>query len=306
MGFLFVILGTLMWSLDTLIRYPLLATLRPDTMVFLEHLFLVMIFVPLLFLRKARLPLQKNTLVPFLVIGVLGSAISTLAFTRAFVLINPSLVILLQKLQPLVVISLSSLVLKEKIRPRFFIWATLAILGGALISYPDIHPLFTANTNLPAGATCGTVPMTYTATFGYALTLLAVLGWGASTVFGKKLTLQGLDENQILLGRFGFGFLFLFFYCLSFGSLPTLQLGTEAYLKVLGMVLISGLLGMWLYYRGLKQLPAHIASLAELFFPFSAVLINWIFLDKALVPIQIAGAVLLTAASIGVQRRSTT
>ena len=34
MGFLFVILGTLMWSLDTLIRYPLLATLRPDTMVF--------------------------------------------------------------------------------------------------------------------------------------------------------------------------------------------------------------------------------------------------------------------------------
>lgn len=296
MGFLFVILGTLMWSLDTLIRYPLLATLRPDTMVFLEHLFLVMIFVPLLFLRQARFPLEKRTLVPFLVIGVLGSAISTLAFTRAFSLINPSLVILLQKLQPLVVISLSTLVLKEKIRPRFFVWATLAILGGALISYPDISPLFEATSESGTAWTSVT-------TLGYAFTLLAVVGWGASTVFGKKLSLQGLDENQIMFGRFGFGFLFLFFYCLSIGSLPTFALGSTTYLKVLGMVLISGLLGMSLYYRGLRRLPAHIASLAELFFPFSAVLINWIFLGKALVPIQIAGALLLTGASMAVQYR---
>lgn len=303
MGFLFVILGTLMWSLDTLIRYPLLATLRPDTMVFLEHLFLVMIFVPLLFLRRAQLPLQRSTLIPFLVIGVIGSAISTLAFTRAFSLINPSLVILLQKLQPLVVISLSALMLKEKIRPRFFVWATLAILGGALISYPDISPLFVGNPDASPDSGANATVLSSTATLGYALTLLAVLGWGASTVFGKKLTLQGLDENQILFGRFGFGFLFLFIYCLSLGSLPTFQLGSEAYLKVLAMVLISGLLGMFLYYKGLRRLPAHITSLAELFFPFSAVLINWIFLGKALVPIQIAGAVLLTAASIGVQHR---
>lgn len=295
MAFIFIVLGTLMWSLDTLIRYPLLAVLNSDTMVFLEHLFLVMIFLPLLFLGRARLPLNRRSLVPFLVVGVLGSAVSTLAFTRAFSLINPSLVILLQKLQPLVVITLSFAVLQEKIRPRFFTWAALAILGGALVSYPDIASVFQGGDPWPR--------LSGGAAAGYALTLLAVVGWGASTVFGKKLSQQGLNETQILLGRFGFGFAFLFLYCLSLGRLPTAALGSLTYLKVLGMVLISGLLGMFLYYKGLRRVPAHIASVAELFFPFSAVLINWIFLGKTLTPVQITGAVLLTAAAVILQRR---
>ena len=109
MAFFYIALGTFMWSLDTLIRYPLLGSVRPETMVFIEHSFLVLYFLPLLFINKFDFKkLNRSAILGFVVIGMLGSAASTLAFTKAFSLVNPSLVILLQKLQPLVVILLSS------------------------------------------------------------------------------------------------------------------------------------------------------------------------------------------------------
>lgn len=291
MGFLFIIFGTLMWSLDTLIRYPLLASLKPETIVFTEHLVLSLIFLPSLILAKRKMrSYGLSALVSFLVIGVVGSAISTLAFTTAFSLINPSLVILLQKLQPIIVISLSAIVLQEQIKKQFYLFALLALVGGLLVSYPDFARLL-ESTQPEQGVM-----------LGYFLTLLAVAGWAAATVFGKKLTLQGFTERQIMSGRFFFGFWSLLIYCSINSGLPTSSFGIDTSLKIAAMVLLSGMLGMFLYYKGLKLLSAHNASIAEMFFPVSAIAINWIFLGKELHAVQIAGAVILIGASLGINR----
>jgi len=290
MGFLFIVLGTLMWSLDTLIRYPLLAVVSADTMVFIEHLFLFAYFLPLLFINKFDFKkINGAAFTGFLVIGMIGSAASTLAFTKAFSLINPSLVILLQKLQPFVAISLSSLMLKERIHKSFYVCALPAFLGAFLLSYKDVAPVFTGS--LEAGVT-----------LGYVLTLIAVIGWGASTVFGKNLSSRGFAESEIMAGRFIFGFVLLAAYCAAQGSLPTSDINLEVYVKILVMVIISGLIGMYFYYKGLKSLPAHIAAVAELFFPLSAVTINWVFLGKTLDALQITGAVLLVGSSLLLQK----
>ncbi len=290
MGFLFIVLGTLMWSLDTLIRYPLLAVVTADTMVFVEHLFLFAYFLPLLFINKFDFKkIDTSAFLSFFVIGMVGSAAATLAFTKAFSLINPSLVILLQKLQPFVAILLSSLMLKERIHKSFYICALPAFLGAFLLSYNDIAPLFTGN--LQAGVS-----------LGYALTLVAVIGWGASTVFGKKLSTRGFTESEIMAGRFIFGFVLLAGYCSARGSLPSTSIDLEVYIKILVMVIISGLIGMYFYYKGLKTLPAHMAAVAELFFPLSAVTINWIFLGKTMDALQITGAIMLAGSSLLLQK----
>ena len=71
MAFLFIILGTLMWSIDTLIRYPLLGQVSASTIVLLEHSFLVIYFIPFLFMTKFNLKrLSKNHLLAFAVIGL--------------------------------------------------------------------------------------------------------------------------------------------------------------------------------------------------------------------------------------------
>jgi drug/metabolite transporter (DMT)-like permease len=292
MAFLSIILGTFLWSVDTLIRYPLLERVNPTTMVLIEHLFLVLYFIPLLFINQFSFKkINASHLLAFVVIGVVGSAASTLAFTKAFSLVNPSLVILLQKLQPFVAISLSSLILKEKLKLNFFLYGTIAFIGALMISLPDILPLFTSANDVSSA------PL-----IGYALALFAVVGWGASTVYGKQLSLKEFSESEIMAGRFIFGFIFLTFYATATQAWPTTDLSYEVYLKILVMVFLSGLLGMYLYYRGLRQLPAHTTAIAELFFPLSAVAVNWIVLGQSLKPLQIAGGIILMGASAMIQK----
>lgn len=289
MAFIFVILGTLMWSLDTLIRYPLMAHLQADTIVFIEHLFLTIYFTPLLFIHKFDFKkLSAKSVFAFCFIGMIGSAISTIAFTKAFSLINPSLVILLQKLQPLIAVSLSAILLNEKITKKFFIYAPIAFLGALLISYNDIAPALQSHESGPI--------------WGYILTLIAVVGWGAATVFGKQLS-HDFSATEIMAGRFIFGFIFLLAFCGSQKTLPSSNISLDLYLKILGMVVISGLVGLYLYYRGLKNLPAHVTSIAEMFFPLSAITINWIFLGKSLEALQIVGGLIIIAASFFLQEK---
>lgn len=295
-GILLVILAGLLWAVDTLIRYPLLfGGISAERIVFTEHLFLSLIFIPLLW--KNRGPIWNtriSSFVYFMFIGVFGSAIGTLAFTKAFTLINPSLVILLQKLQPVISFSLAGIILKEKIKKEFLIWAAFAVIGGLLISSPDIFPD-------PAHFEFNLHFLTQGAVMGYILTMVAVVSWGASTVFGKKLTADGYNEIQIMGGRFLFGFLFLIFYLYANRANVLFDWRPIIWGKILLMVILSGLLGMYFYYRGLKKISAHVCAIAEMFFPLSAVTINWIFLGQKLTPVQMVGAGLLTLGSAVIQ-----
>lgn len=295
-GILFVIFAGLLWAIDTLIRYPLLQNgISAERIVFTEHLFLSMIFLPFLIRDRRTIWQTKVSSVVYLaIIGVFGSAIGTLCFTKAFTMINPSLVILLQKLQPIISFTFAYFFLGEKIKKPFLIWAGVALVGGILISSPDIFP----------GLASFDFKMRFlsqTAMMGYLLTMVAVVSWGASTVFGKKLTAGGMDSVQIMGGRFLFGFVFLIFYAYANKSIIHFDWQILVWGKILLMVLLSGILGMYFYYKGLKTIPARVCALAEMFFPLSAVTINWFILGVKLTPVQLVGAGLLTLGSAVIQ-----
>ena len=135
---------------------------------------------------------------------------------------------------------------------------------------------------------------------GYLLTLFSVIGWGAATVFGKKLSLSGYSDDIILTGRFVTGLIFLApFIALGDGGLFTE--GVDTFGKISLMVFVSGLMGMFLYYQGLRRVSARLGSLAEMFFPFMGVIVNWLILDAILTPIQIIGGLILIGSSLIIQ-----
>lgn len=296
-GILFICTACLVWAFDTLIRYPLLGKGHSAVqIIFFEHLFLCLLFIPSISrLIKKLIKSEKDILFSYFVIGGIGSALSTLAFTKAFTLLNPSLVILLQKLQPVVAITLSGLFLKEKIDSKFIFWSSVCIIGGLGVSYQQIFgglgvekiaDLF--NSNAPYS--------------GLILSLFAVFGWGSATVFGKYLQSKNFKTNEIMSGRFLFGLLtacnFLFFPEKIFYQLNNLFVR-----DIIILVLLSGLIGMFFYYRGLKRIPAKVATLAELFFPLCAVIVNWLFLNNTLDLIQIISAVVLVFGSTIIQMK---
>lgn len=294
-GTFLVILSCLFWGMDTLIRYPLVERgINPITIVFYEHCLLTLFFSLGLIPAIKRIgELKLADVFSFIVIGGLGSAVATVAFTESFQILNPSLVILLQKFQPVVAIILSAIVLKEEIQKQFMIWAGICLIGGLMISSPDIIRFY----HLIQSDFKSVI--SDNAVHGYTLVGISILGWGATTVFGKRLSMVGFDTKDIMAGRFLIGLLVLIPFVKWNTSLILPQ--GEDYLRILIMVLISGALAMWLYYQGLKRLSARTTAIAEMFFPFFAIVVNWFFLGKQLNDIQLIGGAILLVGSLIIQ-----
>lgn len=294
-GTFLVILACLLWGMDTLIRYPLVERgINPVTIVFYEHCILTLIFSLGLIPNIKRIgELKLSDVFSFLIIGGVGSAIATVAFTESFQYLNPSLVILLQKLQPVVAIILAAVILKEEIQKQFLVWAAVCLVGGLLISSPDIERFYTLMVN-NFGAVSSDVALK-----GYGLVGISIVGWGATTVFGKRLSLAGFETKSIMAGRFLTGLLVLIPF-VHWNRNLILPNG-EDYLRILIMVLISGAMAMWLYYQGLKRLSAKTTAIAEMFFPFFAIIVNWVFLGKQLTELQLVGGAILIFGSLVIQ-----
>lgn len=295
LGFFLILAACALWAVDTLVRYPLMGKLNNSfAIVFYEHLLLTIILLVISVKSWSKIKAIKiSHLFYFLMIGGVGSAFATMAFTQAFSILNPSLVILLQKFQPVVAIILASIVLKEKIQKVFILWASVCLVGALLISFEDILNIVNSASSLEE------LLLHQKAMQGYLLVMFSIVGWGAATVFGKKLVTLGYGDDVILAGRFTMGFLCLLPFAFSDKSLFTHSM--ETYGSISLMVLISGLLGMYLYYQGLRKISARLCSLAEMFFPLMAVIVNWLFLEAVLTPVQILGGIILILGSLVIQ-----
>ncbi len=286
LGILYVILACFLWATDALIRYPLTTQgVTAFELVFFEHVILTAIFIPFLFKHRERF--YKTTMAEigyFFVIGGIGSALATLSFTEAFKILNPSQVILFQKFQPVVAILLARAVLGETLNSKFLFWAGICILGAVMISYHDLGQFFQ-----------GTI-FSQKTLIGYGWVAISVVGWGASTVFGKKLS-DTYTDTEVMCGRFLMAFACLLPFV--FQGQQELSISFNVGWKILVMVLLSGLLAMYFYYKGLGKISAKTCALTELFFPFCAIILNWLFLAQGLSEIQlIGGGLLLLGSSI--------
>jgi len=284
-----------MWAIDTLIRYPLVGKgLDPIVVVFFEHVLLAAVFLPKLLSAIPRIgELKLSDAFSFIVVGVVGSALATVAFTGAFAYLNPSLVILLQKFQPVVAILLARLVLGEQVPRPFLLWASVCLVGGVLVSAPDLQQVWELLSQNPQNLASDR------AVRGYTLVLISVVGWGATTVFGKKLSLAGFETTSLMAGRFGLGFVAMAFV-VPWGR-EMIFADPMDYARIAAMVVISGLLAMAFYYQGMKRLPAKLCSILEMFFPLMAIGVNWFILGQQLLEVQLLGGGLLILGALVLQ-----
>ncbi|MFG1499179.1 DMT family transporter [Halobacteriovorax sp. XZX-3] len=293
-GLVFILIACFIWALDTLIRYPLLYKYNSsEIIVFGEHLFLTILFLPTLYMaRKKIMKMKPFEMLCFFMIGAMGSAIATLTFTKSFALLNPSLVILLQKLQPFIAISLAYLILKERITKRFLLWAAVSLFGAILISYQDINSAI----NL---IKAGQVSFDRSSLYGLCLALVSVISWGSATVFGKYLMKSNWIEKEVMSLRFVVGLMAIIPFMIASGT--GLNFPIELWGKVSILALISGIFGMYFYYKGLGQVSAKVCTIAEMSFPFFAVIINWVALDQRLTVVQLLGGAFLLLGSTMLQ-----
>jgi drug/metabolite transporter (DMT)-like permease len=288
-GALAIVLAAVLWSLDGFLRQNL-SGVASLYIVFLEHAIGAVLFAPFLIRGWAEVrTLSRRSWISVLWVAISGGLAGTFFYTKALSYTNYidlSVVVLLQKFQPLFAIVLAAILLGEAITHRFLIYAGLAVVGGYLITFREGLPNF------------GTGDGTWIASL---LALAAAFAWGSSTVLGKY-ALKDLSFFTLASLRLWITAAFAAPILLVLPSGSGMALTPPQWWIVLAIVLSTGSVAVFIYYFGLKRVPASHATLYELFWPLSAVLIDWLVNDRFLSPTQIIGAILLISVSILLSR----
>lgn len=278
-----VILAAILWSFDGILRQNLY-NLPSFLIVALEHLIGAIIFFPLLLKGWREVSsLRQRGWISVLWISVCGGILGTFFYTKALSYVNYidlSVVVLLQKFQPIFAIALASVILKEKITARFLSLAVIAIIGGYFVTFGN-QPLSEWSDKTIIAA---------------LLSLLAAFSWGSSTVLGKH-ALNRLSFETVTSLRLTVTAAITFFILISTGQLEAInQVNLTHWKYIVIIVLSTGSLALFIYYYGLNHLPASHVTLYELFWPLSAVAIDWYLRGRIMSPVQLFGAILLLGA----------
>jgi drug/metabolite transporter (DMT)-like permease len=249
-----VALAATLWGVSSLWRGPLAREYPSLAIVFWEHAVLTLLTAWWLVPAVRRLAVSSaRTQLSVLVIGAGSSALATVMFTAAFRLGDPITPQVLQKLQPLIAIALAAVLLGERLR-RTFLWFVLpALVGAWLLAFPD--PTSVGVSSVQAAL----------------LALGAAALWAAGTVLGRAASAE-LGFADLTALRFALGLV-----TLSVTAMVTstpLAVGSDAAVNILLLALFPGLLALVLYYRALGHTPASRATIAELAFPVSAVVVG--------------------------------
>jgi drug/metabolite transporter (DMT)-like permease len=247
-GVVLIAVAAALWGTDPIIRKTMTPTTSATTIVFGEHVILVLCTLPFLLpaLRSAARA-GRSYVAAAVVVGAGSSAAATILFTDALIrATDPITPVVIQKVQPLIAVGCAALVLGE--RPRTgFVWFFLpALVGFWLVNQP--HPL-----DPSAKGTLVIVEATAAAAL-----------WALGTVLGRYMSRE-LEFQHVLTLRFFFG-LIACGIALPIMGAPAYSNSHDAVL-ILYLALVTGLLALSLYYYGLQTTPAILSSLAELTYP---------------------------------------
>ncbi|HWO07031.1 MAG TPA: DMT family transporter [Candidatus Paceibacterota bacterium] len=279
-GPLLIFIAAVLWGLDGILRRALFG-LPPITIVFFEHLIGLLIIAPFLIRAWRRERLERREWAAISVVALLSGVLGTLFFTAALLQVNfiPfSVVFLIQKLQPIFALAVADFILKERVTQSYLGFAGLALLAGYFVTFPM------GAVNFSDGGAHITAAL---------LALCAAIAWGSSTALSRYALLN--HSNTFITGlRFLLTVPIALVFVFALGAIDSLREVTPVQFGYLALIAIStGMLSLWIYYRGLRTTPVRTSAIVELAFPMTAVFVDYFLYGVALHWSQYLAAIVL-------------
>lgn len=249
---------------------------EPATVAFFRFLGAAILLFPIMWIieKKPIKPTKKDWFL-FAMLGLTGIALYNIFFflaSKHAPVIKSSLFI---AANPVLIILLSVLFLKEKISKNQVIGLILAIIGVSFII---------TNGDLRIFITMAFEPIDL-------ILLGAVICWALYSVIGK-VVLQKFSSIVSTTYAVGFGTIFLLPFAIYETTLSDLATSTtDAWLAIGHMSVFVTVVSFIMYYYGIQQIGAAKSSIFINFMPLSAVVLASIFLDEALTIPHLIGAI---------------
>src|SRR5437879_4153446 len=284
-------LGAGLWGTESAWRIPLNELFDARVIVFWEHVFILIMFLPILIPHLHEIPkIHARTWGFLLFSGFAGSAVGTIFFTLALKYGNPTVVNVILNIQPVISTIGAFLLFGDRLSRQFFFYAGIAIIAGMFVSVA--HPTMIAVSFEQAGLNVGT---------GYAL--ICALFWGLSTVAGRGV-MVGMSLRLASSMRIVIGLACMTLVLFAYGKLngaalwpaPAQAHPKKAILLLFFLASISGGIPLLIYFQGLHLTRASIACYFEMMQTLAAVCITWGFFHATLHPHQVVAAIILVIA----------
>src|SRR5205823_14604452 len=260
------VLGAALWGTESALRIPLNELFDAQVIVFWEHVLILLMLLPLLLSKLADLPRIDARTWGYLVFSAFaGSAVGTVFFTLALKYGNATVVNVILNIQPVISTIGAFLLFGDRLAPRFFIYAAVAIIAGIFVSVA--HPMLIGASFERAGLNVGT---------GYAL--ISALFWGLSTVAGRGVMIRmslGLAASL----RIVVGLVCMILILLAYEKLNGVALwpaiaqvhATKAIILLIFLASVSGGIPLLVYFQGLRLTRASTAVYFEMMQTLTAV-----------------------------------
>ncbi|MDR0364341.1 MAG: DMT family transporter [Bacteroidales bacterium] len=282
-GAIAVAFAAILWGLDGVVLTPHLFNLNVIFVVFILHLIPFILMQPVFYKEYVELARHNWKEIGGLFLAALfGGALGTVCIVKALFLVHfnhLSVIVLLQKLQPVFAITLAAIFLKEKLHSKFILWAALALIAGYFLTFEFHLPDFNHDGTLIQAS---------------LFALLAAFAFGSSTVL-SKYSLNNFKYTTATFFRYGFTTLItlvLVTITWQWGQFAVASPENWLYIMIICMTTGSG--AIFLYYYGLRRISAMTSTILELCYPLSAIIFDYVFNKQTLSWIQwIAAAIML-------------
>ena len=272
------------WGVATVMTKGVLDHVAPLTLLVVQLVASLGCLLPWLWLRQRSWSWDRR-LWPQGLLGLLNPGLSYSFSLLGLALTSASLSTLLWAAEPVLIIGLAWLILRERLTPRLAGLAAVASLGVLLVIQP------------------GAAGTGRAAVLGNLLILAGVLCCALYTVLARRLELRH-DPLLIVAAQEAVALVWALLIWpfelrgLGLASLGQVPLSAWAWAAVSGVIYYA--LAFWFYLRGLQRMEASRAGLSLNLIPVFGLSTAYLFLGERLSAAQWAGAALILAAVTGV------
>ncbi len=272
------------WGIATVIAKSALTEIPPVVLLPVQLAASVLLVTPVLLVRHRQEPRTKN--LPRLIgLGILNPGISYALGLIGLVYITASEAVLLWATEPIMIMALAAVMLREQVSKTQVVAAGAATLGVIIVVIaPD-------RSDQP---------------IGIALTLIAVAACALYTIYSRKWAVDESSGRVVALQQvaaLAFAGAMLGVVTLATDSFPLSDISARSWASAA----ISGCLyygiAFWLYLTGLQHTPASIAGQYINLIPIFGIAAGGILLGEQLTPRQWIGAIVIVLA-VSVAARS--
>ncbi len=284
-GYIFILFGTIFWGISATIA-KFLYTKQVETLILVQTrvtISAILIFVFFLIFKRELLKIQFTHLFSFVLLGVIGVAMSNFTYYFTIQQTNVSTAILLQYMAPLLVLLYAAFTKEESLS-----WIKIA---AAFIS---ISGCFLA----VAGKEFSFI---HVSRLGLIVGVASAFCWAFANVYLRHILIN-YSVWTIIVYSFLAASIFWLFVNPPWVIIEA-KYTPELWGMFFGFAIISVLIPHSFYFSGLRYITASRAIITGTFEPIVAIISSYLFLHHILDEIQIFGAVMVVAAIVLLQMK---